>query len=154
MSFDFAGLWSIIAGFLVVICSISLIIAILSIIAQWIIFAKAKQPGWAAIIPIYNTYIACKLTGVNPWWILIVILSPIFAFVPVVGWILPFAICLYFQILLNVGLARAFHKEDAFAIGLILLPVVFLLIIALGKTKYVGSRPMRDFIFDDLLKKI
>jgi hypothetical protein len=30
------------------------------ICAFWKVFAKARHPGWAALIPIYNLYILCK----------------------------------------------------------------------------------------------
>ena len=34
----------------------ALVIALVGIVALWKIFVKAGQPGWAAIIPIYNVY--------------------------------------------------------------------------------------------------
>lgn len=39
----------------------AVIIAIFSLITTWIIFKKAGQPGWAAIIPIYNLIIMLKV---------------------------------------------------------------------------------------------
>jgi len=36
---------------------------VLMIAALWKIFSKAGQPGWAAIIPIVNTYFVCKVAG-------------------------------------------------------------------------------------------
>ena len=47
-----------------VILIIYLAIAIFEIAAIWKIFAKAGQPGWAAIIPIYNITVllrVCKM---------------------------------------------------------------------------------------------
>lgn len=127
------------------------VIAVFIIITKWIIFKKAGKPGWAAIIPIYNTYTLCNFVGVNPWWILIVFLSPILCIIPILGALAEFAIVIYFQILLNVSLARAFNKEDAFAVGLILLPIVFYPILAFGKDcNYVGKKPMRDILFDNM----
>ena len=35
-------------------------LAIFQIAAMWKVFTKAGQPGWAAIIPIYNIYIMTK----------------------------------------------------------------------------------------------
>lgn len=29
----------------------------------------AGQPGWAAIIPIFNLYILCKIVGRPAWWV-------------------------------------------------------------------------------------
>ena len=36
---------------------VSLIISIVAIVAMWKLFKKAGKPGWASLIPIYNTYI-------------------------------------------------------------------------------------------------
>jgi len=33
----------------------------------WKTFEKAGEPGWAAIIPIYNFYILTKISD-NAWW--------------------------------------------------------------------------------------
>ena len=117
------------------------------IIANWKINEKGKQPGWAAIVPIYNQYILCKIVGVNPWWIVIVLCSSVIAGIPVIGPLVSAAASIYFLILLNVSLARSFGKEDSFAIGLILLPIVFYPMIAFGKNEYVGAKPMNDIVF-------
>jgi hypothetical protein len=36
---------------------------VVEIVALWFIFVKAGEPGWAAIIPIYNYLIAIKVAG-------------------------------------------------------------------------------------------
>lgn len=33
------------------------------IVAMWKVFAKANQPGWAAIVPFYNVYVLLKVVG-------------------------------------------------------------------------------------------
>ena len=38
--------------------------------AMWKVFEKAGQPGWAAIIPIYNLYILTKIAGKPGRWVL------------------------------------------------------------------------------------
>lgn len=42
---------------------ISLATSILTIIALWKIYAKANEPGWAALIPYYNQYVLYKISG-------------------------------------------------------------------------------------------
>ena len=37
-------------------------ICIVMIIAEWKLFKKAGQPGWAAIVPFYNAYVLTKIT--------------------------------------------------------------------------------------------
>ena len=127
---------------------IALILSIIVIVAQWKMFKKGNQPGWAALIPFYNQYVQCKMVGVNPWWILIVLGSSFLGAIPVVGSLLTFAVSIYFTILVGVSTARAFDKDDSFAIGLILLPIVFYPILGFGKAEYKGSdNAMNDIIF-------
>ena len=151
---EYEGLEVMLGGlfaFLGVIMLIVFAVAIFMIIANWKIFEKAEKPGWAAIIPIYNMYTLFNIVGVNPWWILIVILSPILGIVPILGSLAQIAVVIYFQILVNVSLARAFDKEDGFAVGLILLPIVFYPILAFGtENKYSGKKPMHDILFDNM----
>lgn len=143
----FAGLMVFFGVFML----IGLAIAIFMIIATWKVLEKGNKPGWGALIPFYNTYLLCEMTGVNPWWILIVALSPVLNVIPVIGGLASFAASIYFSVLLYVGLARSFKKEDGYAVGLILLPIVFLPILAFGKeNQYVGKNPMKDIIFDNI----
>ena len=50
---------------------ICLVLAVISIAGTWKAFEKAGQPGWACIIPIYNTYIMLKIGGKPGWWLLL-----------------------------------------------------------------------------------
>ena len=74
---------------------ISVLIGLLIIIGMWKVFAKAGQPGWASIIPIYNAYIMCKIAGKPGWWVILL-------FVPFVNLII--------AILIMVALAQSFGK--------------------------------------------
>lgn len=134
-------------SFIVVMLIFFAMAAIFMVIVKWFLFKKGDKPGWAAIIPIYSDYILCKMVGVNPWWILIVILSGFASFIPFIGSLISMAASIYFAILIGVSLARAFGKEDGFAVGLILLPIVFQAILAFGKDQYIGINPMKDIIF-------
>ena len=42
---------------------INLAVFILTIVASWIMYNKAGEPGWAAIIPFYSSYIRFKVAG-------------------------------------------------------------------------------------------
>jgi hypothetical protein len=89
---------------------IYLAIAILVIAGFWKTFAKAGEPGWAAIIPIFNTYILLKIAG-RPWWWLVLYFIPI---VSLVVWIV-----------VAIDIAKAFGKGTGFGVGLALLPFIF-----------------------------
>lgn len=133
-----------------IIILISLVIAIFQIVGLWKVFKKANQPGWAAIIPIYNTYTLCKIVGVNPWWIVVVLCSSLFGIIPVIGSLLTIAVTIYFGVLLAVSTARSFGKEDAYAVGLYFLQPFFMFALGVGKSEYVGAKPMNDVVFEKL----
>ena len=95
--------------------------AILIIAAWWKIFSKAGQPGWAAIIPIYNWIVWCKIVGRPAWWVLLLLICfPIFF------------------IILSIDLAKSFGKGVGFAIGLILVSIIFFPILGFGSATYQG----------------
>src|SRR6266542_5849280 len=96
---------------------------ILMLAAWWKIFSKAGQPGWAAIIPIYNWIVWCKIVG-RPWWWILLMLIPF--------------VNLIILIILMIDLAKSFGKGVGFGIGLILLPFIFFLILGFGSAQYQG----------------
>ena len=120
---DFAAAAAGVAGTVLVLWLIALAVGILMIIAQWRIFSKAGEPGWASLIPIYNLYVLYKITwgsGIRFLLLLIPLYNIILA------------------IQTNIRLARAFGKDDGFAVGLIFLPGIFMLILGFGGAQYCG----------------
>ncbi len=95
--------------------------AILMIAGCWKIFSKAGQPGWAAIIPIYN--ILCKIVGRPGWWVILL-------FIPFINFIIGIILC--------IDLAKSFGKGAGFGIGLILLGIIFFPILGFGSAQYQG----------------
>jgi hypothetical protein len=100
-----------------------LAIAIFLLAAQWKIYTKAGQPGWACIIPIYNVYIMLKIVG-KPWWWLLLML-------------IPFLNLIYAIWMINM-LSKSFGKDEGFTVGLLLLAVIFYPILGFGSAKYLG----------------
>ncbi len=103
---------------------IGLAIAVLVIAGLWRVFQKAGQPGWAAIIPIYNYIVLLRVAG-KPWWWFILLLIPIVN-------IVIFCIVMY-------NVAVNFGKGMGFTIGLILLSFIFIPILGFGSAQYMGS---------------
>jgi uncharacterized membrane protein YhaH (DUF805 family) len=101
----------------------SLAFAILMIAALWKIFSKAGQPGWAAIVPILNTYFTIKVAGRPGWWLLLM-------FIPFVNFIIWIVLC--------IDLAKSFGKGTGFGIGLLLLPIIFFPILGFSSAQYRG----------------
>lgn len=101
-----------------------LLMTCLTIAALWVIFDKAGEPGWAAIIPFYNFYELFKITWGNGWLFLL-LLIPIANFV--IG------------IITLVKLAKVFGKGGGWACGLIFLYPIFICITAFSRDiVYVG----------------
>lgn len=109
--------------FIILFCTLALAVIVFMIIAMWKIYEKAGQEGWAAIIPIYNTYILLKIVG-KPWWWLLLMLIP--------GVNLVLIIWTY-----NM-LSKSFGKDEGFTVGLLLLGIVFFPILGFGDAKYLG----------------
>jgi hypothetical protein len=105
-------------------------VIVFEIAALWKVFVKAGQPGWAAIIPIYNLYILLKVIGRPGWWIRLFLL----AIIPFVGWIA----VLVLGIIIAIDLAKSFAKSSGFAVGLFLLNFIFVPILGFGESQYVG----------------
>ena len=96
---------------------------LIQVAAMWMIFTKAKQPGWAAIIPIYNIYIMTKIAGKPGIWVL-------WMFIPLVN--IVFVIWLYNMI------SKSFGHDEGFTVGLLILGIIFWPILGFGGSKYLG----------------
>jgi hypothetical protein len=100
-----------------------IVLIIFYVAAEWKIYTKANQPGWAVIIPIYNIIVLLKIIG-KPWWWLLLLCIPVANIV--------------FGIIMLVLLAKSFGKDVGFAIGLIFLSFIFIPILGFGKAEYKG----------------
>jgi hypothetical protein len=103
---------------------VSLAVIILVIASLWKVFTKAGQPGWAALVPIFNAYVLCKVAGKPGWWVLLML-------IPCVNLII--------ALLVALGVAEQFRKGAGFGIGLFFLPFIFYPILAWGDAQYGGS---------------
>lgn len=96
---------------------------VLMIASMWKVFVKAGQPGWAAIIPIYNIYVMTKIAGKPGYWTLLCLI--------------PF-VSIIFSIWLHNMISKSFGKEEGFTVGLVLLGFIFWPILGFGAAKYLG----------------
>lgn len=104
---------------------IMLAFIVLMIAALWKVFAKAGEPGWAAIVPIYNLVVMLKIAGKPIWWIVLF-------FIPFVNFVM--------AILVALGVSEKFGKGAGFGIGLAFLPMIFYPILGFGSAAYVGPK--------------
>jgi hypothetical protein len=100
-----------------------LAIAGLIIAGWWMIFTKAGEEGWKAIIPIWNYIVLLKIVGREWWWVLL-------ALIPIVGFVI--------WIIVSLDLAKSFGRGTGFAIGMIFLPFIFAPILGFGSDTYRG----------------
>lgn len=112
-------------GFWVVYMLFVLALSVFILVAMWKVYAKAGKPGWACLVPFYNTYCLFEIAFGNGWLFLL-------TFVPCVNFV--FLIMLYFK------LAKAFGQGVGFGFGLLFLSPIFFAILAFGKSQYVGPQ--------------
>lgn len=101
------------------------IFALIMIAALWKVFEKAGQPGWAAIIPIYNSYIMLQIVGREIWWL-------VFLFIPGLNFI--------WAVVISLDIAKSFGKEIVWGLGLIILPFIFYPLLGFGDAQYQGPK--------------
>ena len=109
------------AGYPVGLIVLELALIVMVFAGLWKLFAKAGKPGWAAIVPIYNTCMMIDIAGKPIWWILLM-------FIPVVNIVV--------SVIVTIGLAKNFGRGTGTVIGLIFLPMIFLLILGYGSAEY------------------
>jgi hypothetical protein len=105
-------------GFIII-----LAILVVTIVAGWKVFAKAGQPGWAILIPIYNLYVLLQIVGRPGWWVILYL-------IPLVNIVI--------AIIIAIDMAKSFGQGTGFAVGLIFLAPIFYMILAFGSAEYVG----------------
>ena len=96
---------------------------IFELIVMWKIFVKAGQPGWAAIIPIYDIIVLLKVVKMAWWHILIMLIR---------------GAAIVYAILVPYKLAKAFGKSTGFAVLTIFFSTIMYPILAFGSAKYEG----------------
>jgi hypothetical protein len=94
---------------------------VLIVAAMWKVFEKAGQPGWAALVPIYNLVILCQIAGKPGWWVLLML-------IPLVNVVIA-AIVAY-------GLARNFGYAMGMTLLLVFLPFIGYPLLAFGDCEY------------------
>ena len=146
---DPASVFSFIAGLGISFIIISLIIGILTIVATWILYDKAHEHGWAAIVPVYHDYVFFKVSWGNGWYFLILYALSIAAGLvgskgaaaSVISNILYIALIVYLIITLY-KFSKAYGQGAGFTVGLIFLNAIFLCIMAFSSgIQYVGLTP-------------
>lgn len=137
---------------------------VLLVIAHWKMFTKAGEKGWKSIIPLYSDYTLYKLVwNTKSFWIflassVITIITTFFCgsyaitsagelvylgesnmIIGIISFVASMVMLCY-TVMSTINTALAFGKGFVFAVGLLILPNVFTLILAFGSAKYRGPQ--------------
>ena len=158
---------SILAGVVIAVAVWCIICAVLRIAAYWQLFGKAKEPEWAVFVPFLNVYKAYKISIGKMWFWFWLVGNVVLSFLLTVenqmldsplydsgqfdGYLSVMDTCCAILLIIltvltivqRVKLAKAFGASGGFAVGLVLIPDLFLLILGFGK-QYQYVREQSD----------
>lgn len=109
------------SGVMFVVFFVSILLAIISLVATIKVYKKLGLPGWGVIVPIYGQWILLKAVDLPGW----------LSILPVANGI---AI-----IVANYRLAGKFGKSAGFGLGLVFLTPIFYMILGFGKDKVIDG---------------
>jgi hypothetical protein len=126
-------------------------------ISQWRIYDKAGQPGWACLVPIYNTLVLLDIIRKPRIWLVYLLIAAVIQGIMsgmngengdannqslwlTIIWLVAALVSVVLGLRITHGLATAFGKQVGFTIGLLLLPFVFFPILAFGSATYQYQR--------------
>jgi hypothetical protein len=93
------------------------VIGLVYVAGIWKVFSKAGEPGWAAIIPIYNLITMVKIAGKPMWWVVLF-------FIPIAN--------LIAAIIVFIGIAQRFGKGAGFGLGMVFFGFIFWPLLGFG----------------------
>lgn len=98
-----------------------LLLTIVISVGFWKVFQKAGEPGWAAIVPIYNLYVLVRVSG-NTWWWFVMFFIPILNF--------------FATVKISINVAGKFNRGILFGLGLAFLSFIFYPVLGFGDYQY------------------
>lgn len=115
---------------ILILCLIALVLFVFPSVAGFLLFRKAGEPGWKALVPVYGTFMMLKISGRPMYWFFL-------QFIPVVGWFVTLGILIEFVKV--YGKFKFYqHALTVFSAGL-----YFLYLGLDPKTKYIGPQEAR-----------
>jgi hypothetical protein len=102
-------------------CVVPLAFTVAIVAGMWKVFEKAGQPGWAALIPFYNMYVATQIAGRDILWFILLLVPCVNIVASIVIW---------------MDVAKNFGKDAIWGVGIAFLPFIFLPLLGFGDAKY------------------
>ena len=128
----------------------------LQVISLWFLFEKANVAGWKVIIPIYNIYKMYQIVWKTKFFglefallivrnVILYLIKNVFvtgAFSMVLSAVhtILLLLCCVIDFFFCRHIAFSYGKGTGFAVGLFFLYPIFILILALGNSRFVGKR--------------
>jgi hypothetical protein len=115
------GLAALLGGIVLFLLIVFLVLVVLPTVGMATVFAKAGQPWWAALVPVYNVYLlAEEIAEVDTLWLVLSFVG--------IG-----------LVVVNVELAKKFGKGTGYGLGLTVLPFVCYPLLGFGGATYRGQ---------------
>lgn len=110
-------------GLMMIVCWLGMMV-FFNWLMYWKVFEKAGQPPVMSLIPIVNLYYLFKIAGRPGWWLVLLL-------VPLVNIVILILVC--------IDIAKKFGQGTGFAVGLILLGIIFFPILGFGSAQYQSN---------------
>lgn len=125
--------------------------AILSIIGWWQMYKKAGEHGWASLVPFYCNFVMYRISWGNGW----VFLAPIvLLFSAIITYINMNLLALFISLVCSIAtivincitmhkISKSFGHGLGYTLGLIFFSAVFVMILGLGRSEYIGPNGIK-----------
>jgi len=144
------------AGVAAVACllGLALLLSIFMAVSYWKIGTKAGYPGWALLVPFYGVFVHLRMIKRPALWGWIVLtgttLQTILSLYELISgtvqadqplWLSAISMLLniatfIYSVRMMHGFSHVFGKSGWFTVGLVMLPVVFIPVLAFGNARY------------------
>ena len=104
-----------------------ILVAVAYLIGMWKVFAKAGQPGWVVLIPVYNFIVLLRIAGLPWYWVFttLIALIPILGLIAYLAWVvLVHAILWVFPLAGFLLSPQAIQEADAYGDRLLELALI------------------------------
>jgi len=116
----FTNLGETLTPILLPIILVTALIGLIVFIAKWRIYKKAGQPGWATLIPFYNTFVHIKVAKL-PLWTFILALTPFIFILNIILW---------------YETAKNFGKSNGYGVAINIFGIILIPALGFGKNQY------------------
>ncbi|MBH1980596.1 hypothetical protein I8H83_02230 [Candidatus Saccharibacteria bacterium] len=111
-------------GIFLVFGLIAIVALVVAIVAMWKLFTKAGEPGWKALVPVYNSWVFLRLGDQAGWWALV-------ALIPFLN-----IVAIVFMAIAAYNISLKLGKEGWYVVLYVLVPIIWILILAFDKSTW------------------